>query len=433
MVPSNLESTLNRDDPPMVDSGMISVELDGKGRLSRFVAVPPQVSEAKAPSPVPNWGSLFAAAGIDAARFHAAQPKWLAPVPFDSRAAWDGSLAEDPNVPIRAEAAAFQGKPVYFELFGPWSRPERMQETQTTSGRKIGNAVRFAVIVLIFCVGGLIARRNLRLGRGDRTGATRAAATLFGLLLAAWTLTAHHIADVMPKGIAEGALASLLFAIMYLALEPYVRRRWPGVLISWNRVLGGRFRDPLVGRDLLAGLLAGAAVVAISHFVDALPAWVNVSALTPVFPDTPRLRGIAPLFGQILGSTIGGIEGAFIHLFVLFAVFVVVRRRWLAIAVGGVVLVLARLPLENYAIELPATALIVTILLFVLFRFGILSLVAVLFTVQALLFNPFTLDPSLWYFGLGMFSVAVVLGLAIYGFSTSLGGQKAFGALSLEE
>ena len=39
-----------------------------------------------------------------------------------------------------------------------------------------------------------------------------------------------------------------------------MRRRWPRTLLAWSRVLAGRFRDPLVGRELLAGtLLANAA------------------------------------------------------------------------------------------------------------------------------------------------------------------------------
>src|SRR5687768_18051298 len=39
--------------------------------------------------------------------------------------------------------------------------------------------------------------------------------------------------------------------IAYLAGEPFVRRRWPWQVISWNRLLAGRWRDPLVGRDVL--------------------------------------------------------------------------------------------------------------------------------------------------------------------------------------
>ena len=45
----------------------------------------------------------------------------------DARAAWTGSLCERPDVPMRIEAAAYRGKPVYFELIGPWTRPARGQ------------------------------------------------------------------------------------------------------------------------------------------------------------------------------------------------------------------------------------------------------------------------------------------------------------------
>ncbi len=41
--------------------------------------------------------------------------------------------------------------------------------------------------------------------------------------------------------------------LAYIAIEPIVRRSWPELLFSWSRLLSGRFRDPLVGRDLLAG------------------------------------------------------------------------------------------------------------------------------------------------------------------------------------
>jgi fructuronate reductase len=35
--------------------------------------------------------------------------------------------------------------------------------------------------------------------------------------------------------------------MLYVALEPFVRRMWPDALISWSRAIMGRLRDPLVG------------------------------------------------------------------------------------------------------------------------------------------------------------------------------------------
>jgi len=83
---------------------------------------------------LPDWAPLFSAAGFDPSKWSPTQPAWTPPVYSDTRAAWTGSLAERPNIPMRIVAAAYQGKPVYFELIGPWTRPSRMQPYQYTAG-----------------------------------------------------------------------------------------------------------------------------------------------------------------------------------------------------------------------------------------------------------------------------------------------------------
>ena len=45
--------------------------------------------------------------------------------------------------------------------------------------------------------------------------------------------------------------------LFYVALEPYVRRFWPQVMIGWTRRSRAGVRDPLVGRDVLVGVAAG--------------------------------------------------------------------------------------------------------------------------------------------------------------------------------
>jgi serine/threonine-protein kinase len=55
----------------------------------------------------------------------------------------------------------------------------------------------------------------------------------------------------------KGALLwSGIIWLIYLALEPFARKRWPVTLVSWGRLLSGNLRDPLIGRDLLIGVLA---------------------------------------------------------------------------------------------------------------------------------------------------------------------------------
>jgi serine/threonine-protein kinase len=419
---------------------MFSVELDPEGRLTRFLAVPPQVIDDTASAPAnADWTAVVAAAGLDPARFHSSSPRWIPPVESDANAAWEGTFPEDPNSTIRAEAAAYRGKPVYFELVGPWSVPERMQESPVPLGEKIGFGAVIGIVLVVLVLGGVIARRNLRLGRGDRAGALRVSWLLFGVTFAQW-IVGHHAADpgeffAMLNWIARGCFWALYIGVMYLALEPYVRRRWPDVLISWSRLLSGRFRDPLVGRDLLVGAAAGALVSSGYFFVDALPAWFNVPGKVPMFynEDAMSLRGMGGLIGQLLEQPLFAIWVGEGILFMVFLVAVVVRRRGAAIAIGGLVVLLTGFPRENVAVELPFVILDMVVLMVLLSRFGLLAVVIEMFVTQLLMRFPLTLDPSRWYFGHGMLAVAIVLGLAIYGFHTSLGGQKALGGLALEE
>jgi hypothetical protein len=68
-----------------------------------------------------------------------------------------------------------------------------------------------------------------------------------------------------------------------------------------------------------------------------------------------------------------------------------------------------------------------------LYRFGLLALVISLSVSFALTNAPLTLDPSRWYFWQGAFVVALVLGLAIWGFRNVLGKQALLPAGALEE
>ena len=109
-------------------------------------------------------------------------------------------------------------------------------------------------------------RRNLRLGRGDRKGAIRVTLFLFACTMIAQLLRADHVAAVFEEvSLVSNLMAQVLFYalinwLIYIALEPIARRRWPQLLVGWTRLLDGRWRDPLVGRDILIGSLGGIAL-----------------------------------------------------------------------------------------------------------------------------------------------------------------------------
>ncbi|HUB33683.1 MAG TPA: serine/threonine-protein kinase, partial [Bryobacteraceae bacterium] len=126
--------SVSPENPPATHSGMAGLSLDPQGRLIRFRAVPPQMEKTAAAARPADWTGLWTAAGLDITRFAPADPQWIPLVSFDARAAWTGTYPEAPNVPLRIEAASWQGRPVSFETIGPWSKPERMQNPQMAPG-----------------------------------------------------------------------------------------------------------------------------------------------------------------------------------------------------------------------------------------------------------------------------------------------------------
>src|ERR1035438_9936718 len=261
----NARGRVAEDDPPPHISGMAGLQLDTLGRLIYFSAAPPQVEETPASSTGPDPRPLFAAAGLDPARFTSTEPKWTPLSTSDIRAAWTGFYPDAPDVPLRVEAAWWRLRPVYFQMIGPWTRPERVQPFQETAGQTIENWVILSLICTGFVVAALLAWRNFRLGRGDTRGASRLAVFMFCLSLLAWLFAAKHVPTRWEYSLVMWAISAALFVaalywLLYVALEPYVRRRWPQSLISWSRLLAGGFRDPLVGGQVLIGIAVGVAM-----------------------------------------------------------------------------------------------------------------------------------------------------------------------------
>lgn len=88
----------------------------------------------------------------------------------------------------------------------------------------------------------------------------RLAITTTALWLVWWLTGTHHISGAGELGLFINAAGGALFWggfvwVAYMAIEPSYRRSWPRQLVAWARVVGGRFRDPVVGRDVLLGVV----------------------------------------------------------------------------------------------------------------------------------------------------------------------------------
>jgi hypothetical protein len=121
-------------------------------------------------------------------------------------------------------------------------------------------------------------------------------------------------------------------------------------------------------------------------------------------------------------------------LFVFFLLRVLLRREWAA-AVLFVLVFSAQDALSHDSVLLVGIANVLSFgaTVFVLVRFGLLAVVASFWFGVILESFPITPDLSAWYAGIGLVGACLLLGLTLYGFYTSLGGQPLFGRVSLED
>jgi serine/threonine-protein kinase len=422
-------------DPPWTASGMAGVQLDSEGRLRALTVVPPQRVEpsTKPPGEDTDWAALFEQAELDFAAFKPVPPTWAPVMYCDERGAWEGRFEERPDVPIRVEAGAFHGKPTYFQLIGPWTKPDRMEEDRT-SGQ---TGADIAIITLLAGVVGaavLLARRNLRMRRGDRTGANRLAVVFFSVTILSWLLTGTHVRDIFPEffrlvtqiGIALVLTATLW--LLYIGLEPYVRRRWPQVLIAWSRLLAGRFRDPLIGRDIMIGMLLTTAMALTRLLRRGVLEWMGAP------PDPPGWSRMDVLLGgRFVVGAILSIGDIWFVLFVLFALFLArqaLRRETLAVVAVLIVFSIPDMIMDEHGYGLPlriAAAILEMLppllVLVALIRFGLLTVIVGMLTGSLVRSFPMTFDLSASYAGPSMLALAVLVALAAFGFHSSLAGR----------
>jgi len=414
------------DDPPAIQSGMVNVILDAQGRLTNFLAIPKEFEANPSPATPVDWRPLFDAAELDGKKMQPTQAQWVSLAAFDTRTAWTGTWPGSDR-PLRVEAAAWRGKPVYFALMGPWTTPDRMEKSNTTTAQNASQVMAVILAILLLTSGVWIARRNYRKGRSDPHGAVRLVGAVFAIEMAIWVCRDHFIPTLATFGrfvlaVSTGLFISGSMGLLYMALEPYVRRHWPQAIVSWSRLMTGRIRDPLVGRDILWGVLLGviwALVVGVSFL------FLKRAGDTPQLPSTNFFFGGRQGIGIWLLNVIQAILGTLEFFFVLLLLRVALRNKWLA--AGTFVAVWTTLnTLQGHHPEImaPAWLVVFSIAAFAVTRFGLITLAVAIFTANVLVNLPYALDFSLWYGSNAFLVLLSFVAIAIWGFYLSLGGQK---------
>jgi serine/threonine-protein kinase len=430
-----LLSRVTPNDPPMFYSGDARIELDREGRLLSFDAAPPQLSDTATTAPDVNWSVLFDAAGLDRSAWTPSEPRWTPRFHADRRFAWtpkDGATTS----PMRVEAGSFQGQPVGFHLIFPWTRPARVVTSRRTPAERVANLVLVLIFTAVMLASGWVGRRNLRLDRADRRGALRLGIFTAAVSMGIWIVDEHHVQSIwelylflMAAGWA--LFTAVLLAACYLALEPYVRRTWPVMIISWSRIVGGAIRDPLVARDILIGCAAGTVVGTLQ--VSGLLATRAATGVLPRLLTYHRpFLGVRHVFSQFALDVLGAIFFSLFLLFLLFVIRRIVRNEWAAIAVGALLLGVPFAIGDAASLASAPLMVVVQALIFAtLARVGLVACITGAFVTNTLVTSPFTTTPAAWYSGAGFAGLAVIALLAIAAFRVSTEGRATAPSVAL--
>ena len=293
------------------------------------------------------------------------------------------------------------------------------------------------LIVILFAA--FLARRNLKANRGDLRGALRLAVVFLALGTAIDLLDASSsvsaVAAIWANNLSLRLFSAALIWLGYLAVEPYVRRLWPHALIAWTRVLEGRLRDPLVGRDLLVGGVAGILSTAVFLLPWTAP-WLGLPPPAPIAQGVGALGSTAQWLAVLLSMALESFLVPVVYLVCLLLFRVVLRKPWLATATFFLVVAVLQfvfyqgIPLAGLWIA--ATLCLGAIGLIVITRFGLFAfLVTVFFSSWERL--VLTTDPGSWYFGPSALTMALFAAIAVHGFWLSIGGQLTFRDPVLDE
>jgi len=422
-------------DPPMTVSNMVGLVLDTQGRLTQFTAVPPQVDEVETKATV-EWTRLFDAAGLEFGKFQPAAVLWVPNVYADDRMAWEGPLPGKPEVRLRVEAAAYHGRPAFFQVVGPWTRRPRMEQDQPRGA----GVMRFGIFLIVLVVfGGALAlgRHNLQKGRGDRRGATRLAVFVLCVMMASWVLGAKHsleplteLNDFFEEVLAPQLLNASILWVIYIALEPYVRRYCPEILMSWTRLLGGRFRDARVGRDLLVGVFAGVGLQFLRFGLLLLPGLLGYPPAPPRGTNLAFLLGTRQAMSMLLRMPTNALFNSLVMTLAFVVARVVFKRVWLAAAIAGVIfsfLLIAEGGTEQLSVNIVYALAVAAVYMLVLVNFGVFAQMMAFLVNFIIGQGGLTADLSKLYAPTSVWLMALVTGLAVFGFYASRVGEPLFG------
>jgi serine/threonine-protein kinase len=413
--------------PAPIAPGMVYIEIDTQGRLRAFQANP--YSGPTSSGQIVGAEAVFQAAQLDFSKFTEAAPESVPSKIFDQYRAWKGPHPSFPNTGLTIEIGSWKGNITSVRVKSP-STPLDANSSQQAS---VPGLIRAVLGSLVFFLGGgfalVLARRNWKLQRADRRGALRVAAAMFVLSLTVWAGSAHlppsdAIIGFLGNAVSTSLFAGGLFFMLYLALEPALRGRWPHSIVTWNRVLAGRWRDAQVASHILMGATVGLLIWTVDEIRQVL--LIPASGLD-TGSGLSNLLGTRHWIAMLAARAADALQSGLIVFFIFFGLRTILRKDWLAALVSAVVFALLQPDLANsidWQVELVVGIFIFSMLFFVLLRLGMVATLAAFFFVNTLDSVMLGTDLSTWYAPTGLATAALLLILAAWAFRQSIGEQQ---------
>ncbi len=302
-------------------------------------------------------------------------------------------------------------------LAGPAAAPD----AAPAAASPLATATYLVLLGASLVAGAFLARRNIRARRADYRGALRTSSSVFLCWMAYWLLSADHAASLAAEsGMVADAMGEALFHgarvwLGYMALEPYVRRSLPALIIGWTRLLAWRIADPVVGRDLLVGIAAGGVIRIVERLRYPIASALGV-ALAPESHALSAIDSPAAALAAIAYVQTRAVFYAFFGLFLLLIFRLALRSAWASAIAWVALATIIWAPMDLPAVDVPLSALRMALLLLVLTRGGLLAFTAALFTDLLLPYLPSVSSGGAPWAAQPLLLAGSILLLAVWGF-----------------
>lgn len=427
-----LAYTISTTNPPLNKSGMTTVRTDLDGRLIELLAVP---EHGKVKRDNPPLDAVLLTALIELTHLD-----WSDVVPVTDRSKWPSNCTPPvfaSQVDVFRDRSgeskqrlliARNGNQLVYVFAGLPSETGRLSrqfkgydKVEKANRAKSESVLHALVRILVVLVSVFLALKNMRQGRADFRGALRFALWLAALQALLWIFAFQHHASpareltLLGQFLYQAVGIVFRFWLAYLAVEPYVRRYWPHVMIAWTRALDGRLRDPLLGRALLLGCTVAVVDQVFGTGIDWIAATngINLSLTGLVDPGTSLHLAAGLIVGLYYASSWG-----VWHLMQLLLLRLIIRDTRLVVIAFGAIWTFNSMG-DMHLLMLAREAVWFTLAAFVITRWGLLAGMAYVFTLAGTAFMLPTPGLTAWTDPVRIVGMGSVFAVSLYGYYIS--------------